>query len=114
MPRRPPKSSATRTCSRRRSTSWAAQHRGHYREAEAHATTSIERARSIDAGSYLHGLTWRVAARFMLGDWANALADQAEIERVMALDPRELPPGYAIRAYTFTALCHELRGDRNR
>jgi class 3 adenylate cyclase len=90
---------------------WAAHHVGRYRAAEKHATDCIERSRDVDAGAYLHGLTWRVSARFMLGDWEGALADQAEVERVAALDPRELPAGYTIRAYTYTGLCHELRGE---
>ena len=60
----------------------SAHHLGRYREAEAHASACIERSREIDSGSYLHGLTWRVAARFTLGDWDGALADQAELERV--------------------------------
>jgi class 3 adenylate cyclase len=88
---------------------WSAQFLGRYREAEEHASACIDRSRGLDAGSYLHGLTWRVAARFMLGDWDGALADQAELERVAALDPRELPAGYTMRAYTYAALCHELR-----
>jgi tetratricopeptide (TPR) repeat protein len=90
----------------------AAHHLGRFREAEAHASACIERARGIDSGSYLHGLTWRVAARFALGDWTDALADQAELERVAALSPRELPPAYAMGAYNRAALCHELRGER--
>jgi len=93
---------------------WAAQHLGRYREAEAHASACIERSRGIDPGSYLHGLVWRVMARFMQGDWDGALADQAEIEHVAAQDPRELPAGYTIRAYAFAALCHELRGEAER
>ena len=40
-----------------------AHHLGRFREAEAHATACIERARGLDSGSYLHGLTWRVADR---------------------------------------------------
>jgi hypothetical protein len=47
----------------------------------------------------------------MLGKWDEALDDQAELELLIAQDPRELPPGYTMRAYTFTALCHELRGE---
>jgi class 3 adenylate cyclase len=88
-----------------------AQHLGRYREAEESATACIERSLGVDSGSYLHGLTWRVAARFMIGKWDDALADQAELERVAAQDPRELPAGYTLRAYTFRALCHELRGE---
>ena len=90
-----------------------AQHLGRYAEADAHASACVERSRGIDSGSYLHGLTWRVAARFMLGQWEGALADQAELERVAAEDPRELPAGYTMRAYTFTALCRELRGEND-
>jgi hypothetical protein len=47
----------------------------------------------------------------MLGRWDDALADQTELERLAAQDPRELPAGYTMRAYTFRALCHELRGE---
>jgi hypothetical protein len=47
----------------------------------------------------------------MLGDWSGALADQAELERVAGLDARDLPATYTIRAYSYAALCHELRGD---
>lgn len=89
----------------------SAQHLGRYSEAEELATECIERARGVDSGSYVHGLTWRVAARFMLGRWDEALADQAELERLAAQDPRDLPAGYTMRAYTFRALCHELRGE---
>jgi class 3 adenylate cyclase len=90
-----------------------AQHIGHYRQAEARAGDCIERARGIDSGSYLHGLAWREAARFMLADWDGALADQAEIERIAAEDPRDLPVGYTMRAYTYAGLCHELRGEHD-
>jgi hypothetical protein len=92
---------------------WSSQHLGRYREAEAQSSACIERARGIDAGSYLHGLTWRVAARFMQGEWEGALADQADLERVAAQDPRELPAGYTVRAYAYAALCRELRGERD-
>jgi hypothetical protein len=92
---------------------WSAHHLGRYRESEAHATECVERSRGVDAGSYLHGLVWREMARFMLGDWDGALADQAEIERVAAQDPRELPAGFTVRAYAFAALCHELRGEQD-
>ena len=50
-------------------------------------------------------------SRFMLGDWDGALADQAELERLAALDARDLPVGYTMRAYSYAALCHELRGE---
>jgi class 3 adenylate cyclase len=91
----------------------SAQHTGLYAEAEERATVCIESSRGIDSGSYLHGLTWRVAARFMLGKWEEALADQAELEDLAAMDPRELPAGFTMRAYTYRALCHELRGERD-
>ena len=89
----------------------AAQYLGLYEEAEAGATACVERARGLDSGSYVHGLTLRVMSRFMLGDWEGALADQAELERLAALDARDLPVGYSMRAYSYAALCHELRGE---
>jgi class 3 adenylate cyclase len=90
----------------------SALHAGRYREAETFASACVERSHGIDSGSYLHGLAWRVGARFALGDWDAALADQAELERVVGLAARELPPGYAMGAYTRSGLCHELRGER--
>ncbi|MET1008675.1 MAG: BTAD domain-containing putative transcriptional regulator [Gaiellaceae bacterium] len=86
---------------------------GRYREAEERASTCIERARGIDSGSYLHGLTWRIQVRFVHGDWEGAFADQAELERVVALAPRELPPAYTMGSYMQAALCHELRGEHD-
>jgi hypothetical protein len=47
----------------------------------------------------------------MLGDWTGALADLAELERIADLDARELPAAYTMRAYTYAALLHELRGN---
>ncbi len=91
----------------------SAFHLGRYREAEAHASTCMERARGLDYGSYLHGLVWRAPARFALGDWEGSLADQAELERFVALEPHELPPSYAMGAYTRAGLCHDLRGERD-
>ena len=82
---------------------------GRYGEAEAQASACVERARELDSGSYLHGLTWLVAARFHLGDWDAALADHAELERVVALTARELPPAFSMAAYTRVALCHALQ-----
>jgi class 3 adenylate cyclase len=93
---------------------WSARHLGRYREAEEHAGACIERSRGIDRGSYLHGLTWRVAARFALGDWDGAAADQAEVERIAAEDPGEFPLGFTIGGYTLAAFWHELRGERDR
>jgi hypothetical protein len=92
---------------------YTAQYIGRYAAAEADAGVCIERSRGVDSGSYIHGLTWRVAARFMLGNWDGALADQAELESLAAQDPRALPVAYTMRAYTFTSLCHELRGARD-
>jgi hypothetical protein len=71
------------------------------------------RARGIDSGSYLHGLSWRIATRFALGEWDGALADQAEFERIAALAPGELPHAYAMGPYTRVALCRELRGEHD-
>jgi class 3 adenylate cyclase/DNA-binding SARP family transcriptional activator len=84
---------------------------GRYRESEERASACVEHGRDIDSGSYLHGLAWRVAARFRLGEWEAALADQAELERVASLTPRELPPGFSMGAYGRIGLCHALRGE---
>ena len=93
---------------------WSAIYVGLYPEALAHATACIERARSIDPGEYVHGLSWRVWARTMTGDWDGALEDQAELERIQAETVAALPVGYTLRAYSATAFVHELRGDESR
>jgi len=93
---------------------WSAQHTGRFREAERHATACIETARGVDAGSYLHGLTWRVDARFHLGDWDGALADQAELERVAEGEQRDMPASFTMHAYLHAGLCHERRGNTAR
>lgn len=91
---------------------WSACFVGHYREALEYSTASIERLSERPA-LLVHGCAWRVLARFYLGDWEGALADQSEIERIEEDDPRELPVGYSMRAYAVTALICELRGERD-
>ena len=51
---------------------WNAVHRGLYGDGERYATECIGHGRGIDAGTHVHGLTWRVRARFALGDWDGA------------------------------------------
>jgi class 3 adenylate cyclase/tetratricopeptide (TPR) repeat protein len=91
---------------------WSACFVGLYREALGYSTACIER-HAERPSMLLHGSAWRVLARFYLGDWDGALADQAEIEHIEEGDPRDLPVGYAMRAYAVTALIRELRGERD-
>jgi tetratricopeptide (TPR) repeat protein len=91
---------------------WSATFVGRYREALEYSTACIERMAGRPAG-LVHGSAWRVLARFSLGDWEGALADQSEIERIEEDDPRDLPVGYAMRAYAVAALIRELRGERD-
>jgi class 3 adenylate cyclase len=84
---------------------------GNYRSAAEQATRCIERARGVDAGSYLQGLVWRTSSRFMLGEWDAALADQLEIERLQAEEASDLPGALAMRAYGMAAFIRELRGE---
>lgn len=86
---------------------------GLYAESIRLATECIERARGVDAGSYLHGLVERVGASFMAGDWTSALRDQGEIEDLQAESGDAVPGGLAIWAYGTALLCHELRGDES-
>jgi hypothetical protein len=90
---------------------WNAVCRGLYADAERYATECIAHGRGVDAGTHAHGLTWRARARFALGDWDGALADQNELEQLQEEDARDLPPGYTMGSYTVAALCHELRGE---
>jgi class 3 adenylate cyclase len=91
---------------------WSATYVGLYEEALGHATACLERTRGIDPGEYVHGLSWRVWARAMTGDWEGALRDQADLERIQAETASALPVGYTLRAYSAVALVHELRGER--
>jgi hypothetical protein len=89
---------------------WSATYVGLYEEAVRHATACLERTRGIDPGEYVHGLSWRVWARAMTGDWDGALEDQADLERIQAETASALPVGYTLRAYSAVSLVHELRG----
>jgi class 3 adenylate cyclase/tetratricopeptide (TPR) repeat protein len=91
---------------------WSALYLGLYSEALAHASEGVERSRE-NPGTYAHCLVYRIWAKYMLGDWPGALADHAEMERVLADDPREFPPGPYMRAYALIAFCRELRGEHD-
>jgi hypothetical protein len=88
---------------------WSSFYVGDYEASIGYATRGMELARGLDPAEYAHGLTWRIKARFMSGDWNGALADQAELESLVKESARH-PPAYAQGAYAFTALCLELRG----
>ena len=88
---------------------WASFYLGRYEQSEAYATRCIEAAHKVDAGSYIHGLAWRVCARVMTGRWDQAARDHAELERMMTEDGRDLPAPYTLRAYAAMALCLALQ-----
>jgi tetratricopeptide (TPR) repeat protein len=90
---------------------WSATYLGRYGEAAEHATAAIEVTRGLRPGVYFHALSWRVWARFMIGDWDGALDDQRDLDRVLEDDPRGLPPGPYGRGYAVASFCAELRGD---
>jgi len=85
---------------------------GNYREGLTYAQEEVKRARGVDAGSYLQGLVWSVAALFVLGEWDAALEAQAEIERLHEESQQNVPGPMAMRAYSSALLCHRLRGNR--
>jgi hypothetical protein len=84
---------------------------GMYPEAVEHATRSAEIGKQLDLGAYLHGLNWRVHARFMAGDWDGAIEDEATIARFENREPISLPGAYSSRSAAAIAFCMELRGD---
>ncbi|MFN2388280.1 MAG: AAA family ATPase [Actinomycetota bacterium] len=92
---------------------WAAHNSGDFFSAEAYSSRCLEATRGLDVGGYVHALAWRICARFMLGRWAGVLEDQDDLDRLKAEDGRDLPVPYALRGYACTALCHELRGERD-
>lgn len=90
---------------------WSAFFIGDYNTSQLRAERCVGRAEGIDAGSYIHGLVWRVCARFMVGDWDGALGDQDEIERLQSEDSRQVPPPSLMRPYGYAMFCRQLRGD---
>ncbi|MFN2525693.1 MAG: adenylate/guanylate cyclase domain-containing protein [Actinomycetota bacterium] len=86
---------------------------GHYGRAIEFARQGIERSRGLDAGSYLHNLVERTYAQFFVGAWDDALAGQAEIERLQA-EHGALPGPLAMWAYGVALLCSELRAEPER
>jgi hypothetical protein len=91
---------------------WNAFNLGLFTEALELAEECVECTRDIDPGAYVHGLSWRVLARFMTGDWQGALDDQVELDRLIGDGGGGLPLPFSRRAYAIAAFCHELRGDR--
>jgi tetratricopeptide (TPR) repeat protein len=89
---------------------WSALYLGRYRDALGYASEGVERSHENPA-TYTHCLVYRTWAKFVLGDWQGALADHAEMERLLEDDPREFAPGPYMRAYAVIAFCRELRGD---
>ncbi|HEX2240082.1 MAG TPA: adenylate/guanylate cyclase domain-containing protein [Actinomycetota bacterium] len=86
---------------------------GDYRRAVELASQGIERSRGVDAGSYLHNLVERAYAHFFSGNWDDALADHAEVERLQEED-EGFPGTLVMWSYGMAVLCHELRGDEEK
>jgi class 3 adenylate cyclase len=88
---------------------WSSFYVGDYDASIGYGTRGMELARGLDPAEFAHGLTWRIKAKFVSGDWNGALADQVELDSLVKESGRH-PPGYAQGAYAFTAFCLELRG----
>ena len=84
--------------------------KGLCRQGVSLAEAEVVAAGEVDAGSRLQGLVWRIVGNFILGEWDLALADQREVEK-MKPRPPDMPGPMAMRAYTVTMFCHELRGN---
>jgi class 3 adenylate cyclase/tetratricopeptide (TPR) repeat protein len=93
---------------------WSECFVGRYHAAYEHSTAAIEHSRGINPGTYLHGLSWRVQARFMTGDWDGTMEDLAEIDRMTAEGGRDLPVPYTTNAHGVALFCSVLRGDEDR
>ena len=91
---------------------WSCAYVGRYAEAVQHATSAIEFSRDGDAVAYAHGLTWRVCASFMTGDWDQALKDKKELQELMEQDARGSPVPFTLRGFAAGALCHDLRDEK--
>lgn len=92
---------------------WSSAFAGRYTDALEAASACVDRATGVDLGSYVLGLIERVHARALLGDFAGALADQAEIERLEGSGVDALPGPHSWKAFAFAALCHRARGDKS-
>jgi tetratricopeptide (TPR) repeat protein len=104
----------TEACDCLGSACWAAYFAGHYRETIVYADECLERADGVDAGNYQHALQWRLIARFTLGDWDEALEDQALLESMVEREVDGPIPVFLASAYSHILLCHELRGNKVR
>jgi class 3 adenylate cyclase len=83
---------------------------GRYQDAVRHATMAAEAARGVDPASYWHALMWKAQAHLMLGQWDEALRDQAEIEEYTRVDGA-MPHSASIRGFGVAFLIYELRTD---
>jgi class 3 adenylate cyclase/tetratricopeptide (TPR) repeat protein len=90
---------------------WWALSTGRYRESVAQAGRGFEGATPGSPLQALYCLDFRVAARFRLGEWDEALADVSLAEELMG-DRRDSPPGFAPMHLGIAAFIHDVRGDR--
>jgi tetratricopeptide (TPR) repeat protein len=90
---------------------WWALSTGRYRESVDQAGRGFEGATPGSPLQALYSLDFRVAARFRLGEWDEALADVSLAEELMG-DRRDSPPGFAPMHLGIAAFIHDVRGDR--
>jgi class 3 adenylate cyclase len=89
---------------------WSLYMIGRYEDSEREADRAVQISLGVDTGGWVHGLSWRSSARFMLGRWDEALEDQRQIEASQA-GSETSPPHYTMRAYESALLIAELRQD---
>jgi len=86
---------------------WAAYEVGHYR-------TAVELCAEFEAGDYaatpLGPLSLSVLARMSLGEWDEALVDQARVRELLG-ESAASAPSFASGGYGTVALIHEARGE---
>ncbi len=89
---------------------WGNYEAGRYAEALRYANEGISIIQGRGVTSQIHCLAWRVATRYRLGGWDEALADLEELRELLE-DRRDDPPYFAAQAFAAASLVHQARGE---
>jgi tetratricopeptide (TPR) repeat protein len=89
---------------------WSHYEVGRYREALRYSDEGSAFGEGHVANSEVHALSWRVATRYRLGQWDDAMADLQRL-RARLDDRRDDPPYFASHAFAVGAAIAAIRGE---
>jgi hypothetical protein len=86
---------------------------GAYAEASSLASLVYEEMELNQWSAVLHAMSWRAAARLLLAQWDDVLADLAAATTILRTGGLDEPPPFSCRIWTVAAFIHTARGREN-